>query len=283
MNIRQTKQAMWDLGLRPKKFLGQHFLVNTSVVQRIISVVQHLKPTFIVEVGPGLGALTYPLMKLNIPLKVVERDTVLCRYWKNKISVIPGDVLKVPWHIDLPPSSLLIGNLPYQIASRLLVQCSPGPFYLKFMVLMFQREVAERICAVPGTKSYGLLSILSQCFWDIEVLLEVPVQDFYPRPAVAGTVLLLRSVTTKNFSWNNKCIVISPSKKINFVEFVKLCFSKRRKFLINRLKHCIGNHVHSIFHEMKIPFSIRAEELNPEQFLYLFHQLIKNNSAAENE
>ena len=266
MSGRQTqvqiiKDRMKELEFFPKKFLGQHFLINPQTIQRIISEVKSLKSSLIMEVGPGLGALTDELILLKQPLYVVEKDSTLCRYWKEKnVCVLEGDVLKLNWESQLLPHSILVGNLPYQVASRLMVKCCPGSDKLKAMVLMFQKEVAKRILAKPGSKDYGILSVLSQCFWVVNSIAEASVSDFYPRPQVAGQVLVFHK---KKMPLRNTD---------GFLSFVKLCFSQRRKFLLNRLKKMEkGENIVDLFNQINIPSSVRAEELSPQHFISLFN------------
>ena len=258
------KSKMEELGLSPKKFLGQHFLINSLVIKKTVEAVEALNPSLIIEVGPGLGALTDEFILLKCPLFLVEQDSVLCEYWRKKeVPILEGDVLKVNWSLQLQARSVLTGNLPYQIASRLVIQCCPGPVELKAMVLMFQKEVAERIRAKPCSKSYGLLSVLAQCFWSISFLTEASLSDFYPRPKVAGQVLV----------FHKKPYSIKDS--IAFLLFVKLCFSQRRKILLNRLKkqEKIKDDIVGIFDKMNLSPLVRAEELSPEQFVFLFKQI----------
>ncbi len=270
MHIKEIKNQIRSLNFVPKKFLGQHFLINKKVIQKIVQSAHALNPKLIIEIGPGLGALTNPLKSLQIPMKVIEQDSLLCRYWKDKVEVISGDVLKISWISFLKPNSLLIGNLPYQTASRLLVECSQGIKNLKTMILMFQKEVAQRICATHGSKQYGLLSVLSQCVWKIKKLITATPKDFYPRPLVAGQVLLFQ---TK----------MDDQQKINlpeFTRFVKISFAQRRKLLINRLQTQTGYSLKKVFHQMHLPLSVRAEELSPKQFVGLFCEIKKLNSNS---
>ena len=199
MTVLTIKQKMAELNFHPKKMFGQHFLINSQKVDLIVSTVKKLNPSFIIEVGPGLGVLTEPLLQIiNNTSKepsfcAVELDTQLCEYWKNRgVTVLEGDVLKIPWKKQLLPDSVLVGNLPYQVASRLMIQCCPGTDNLQNMVLMFQKEVAQRIMARPHNKAYGLLSVISICYWNIQLLTEAGVNDFYPSPKVAGQVLLFK-------------------------------------------------------------------------------------------
>ena len=307
---------MKELGFHPKKFLGQNFLISSVVIEKTLSAVADLKPSLIVEVGPGLGALTEGLFLLKKPLFLVEKDLSLCRYWHNRLKapphlkqatgharlkvppkplgfVLKGDVLKLSWHARLLPGSVLTGNLPYNIAGRLLLKSCPGPPQLKAMVLMFQKEVAQRILARPGSKNYGILSVLSQCFWRPRLLLQAGTSDFYPRPKVAGRVLIFEK---------KKHSVSDPK---NFLLFVKFCFSQRRKILLSRLqapsfphgsrklksqreteshlcdfqgfsvprKRESKQNIKKIFNKLKISPTARPEEFSPSQFISLFQEL----------
>ena len=279
----------------PKKKWGQNFLINPQTVQKILLAIEDLKPSMIVEIGPGRGALTEGLLSLKKPFYAVEIDPVLAQYWRGKnVSIIEGSALKVPWQDHLKKGALLTGNLPYNIASRLLVQLCPGPDELNTMVLMFQKEVAHRILSLHKNKTYGILSVLSQCFWETKLLLSAGASDFYPRPKVTGQVLVFKK---KKHS-------ISDPKK--FLGFVKFCFSQRRKVLFRRLLHgsCINwagvgqaelafsldqgshqtnvngmakkQHIKNLFHKVSIDSSMRAEEISPPQFALLFNELAKS-------
>ncbi len=265
---KKIRDKMRELDFFPKKFLGQHFLINSLIIQKIVYAVLDLKPSLIVEVGPGLGALTDEFILLRQSIYVVEMDSVLCRYWREKeVQVLEGDVLKLLWQSKLLPDSVLTGNLPYQTASRLLVKNCPGPDELKAMVLMFQEEVGHRILAKPRSKEYGLLSVLAQCFWRINILTAADISDFYPRPKVAGWVLIFR---------RKKHSVLNPGE---FLLFVKFCFSQRRKFLLSRLKkRKEGKLAVDIFNKLNLSSSVRAEELSPGQFVSLFNQFEKRKN-----
>ena len=283
MTVHTIKQKMAELNFYPKKMLGQHFLINSQKVDQIISTVKNLKPSFIMEVGPGLGVLTEPLLQtINNNSKepsfcTVEMDTQLCEYWKKRgVTVLEGDILKIHWQKYLSPGSVLVGNLPYQVASRLMIQCCPGPDNLQNMILMFQKEVAQRIMARPHHKTYGLLSVISICYWDIQLLTEAGVRDFYPSPKVAGQVLLFKK---------KKHDIPQPDQ---FLTFVKHCFSQRRKFLINQLKKIIKEknnlkqqsaldqkeYLLKIFNQLNLSPKIRPEQLEPSQFIALYKLLI---------
>ena len=270
--VQLIKSKMKELEFSPKKFLGQCFLINPQVIKDTILAVENLSPSLIMEVGPGLGALTDELILLKRPFCAVERDSVLYQYWKDKgVCVLEGDILKLPWPTQLLPGSVLAGNLSYRIASRLVVQCCPGPDKLKAMVLMLQKEVAQRILSPPRSKSYSILSVLSRCFWEVHILTEACVSDFYPRPKVAGQVLVFR---------RKKHFIRKPEE---FLLFVKMCFSQRRKFLLSQLKKTEGDgNICDIFSKMNVSKTARAEELSPEQFVCLFSHLERAKQKKKN-
>lgn len=280
MTVQTIKQKLAELNFHPKKILGQHFLINSQKVGLIISTVKKLNPSFIMEIGPGLGVLTEPLLKLkDYPsFCAVELDTRLCEYWKSrKVKILEGDVLKISWQKHLLPDSILVGNLPYQVASRLMIQCCPGPDNLQNMILMFQKEVAQRIRAHSHCKAYGLLSVLAHCYWDIQLLTEAGIKDFYPSPKVAGQVLLFK---------RKKHHIPQPD---HFLTFIKYCFTQRRKFLINQLKEITKTNLPlkdqiisdpkeyllALFNELNLSPKLRAEQLTPSQFITLYQELIR--------
>ena len=265
MNHNKTllKKAMKNMQWMPKKFLGQNFLINQKVIDQIIEAARACKPQFIIEAGPGFGALTHSLLAFKRPLCVIEKDPHLARRWQNKpLTLINQDVLKTNWKACLQPGSLFIGNLPYQAASRLLVDCCCEVKHLESMIFMFQKEVAARIKAPPGVKQYGLLSVLAQNFWTIKTLCTAFPHDFYPPPKVAGEVIVFQK----------KQPGLKLLKAKDFTRFVKTCFAHRRKLLINNLK---APRLNPILKKLKISVEDRAETLPPQTFIRLFKELSK--------
>ncbi len=261
-NIENIKTKIKSLDFTPKKFLNQNFLINTTIVKKILSQVSVFHPQFIMEIGPGLGALTIPLQRLSIPFQVVEKDHKLCEFWEHQVPLIKGDILKIPWTSYLKKKSLLLGNLPYQVAGRLLVDCAKDVKNLQFMVLMFQKEMAERIMATYGSKTYGFISVLSQCVWHIKAIATALPQDFYPQPKVAGQVLVFEKKPLQ------PGFLVTP-----FSDFVKLCFSHRRKFLLSCLKKEFSIDIKELFDKINLSKKARAEDISPKHFMQLFNYL----------
>lgn len=258
----QVKDHLKSLGASPKRALGQNFLVDEYIIQKIIDRVKRLKSEQLIEVGPGLGALTEPLQEFKLPLTLIELDQSFAKMWREQsIDVVEEDALKINWNaLQLKEPTTFVSNLPYQISSSLVIEMSLGPLEIKNMVLMFQKEVAQRITAKPKTKAYGLLSVIAQTYWDVFFVLDAAPACFYPPPKVASRVLhFQRKRSHEDFSRS-------------FLKFVKKAFAQRRKFLVKNL----GNEVQpEDLESMGINPKVRAEELSPEQFQSLFQLVSK--------
>lgn len=271
--VPEIKEFLEKIGASPKMSLGQNFLTSPHIISKIINRVEQMGGDQIIEVGPGLGALTYPLQSLGKPLKLLELDAKFCQSWRDQdYEVYEGDALQFEWENLLQKSSVLVSNLPYQISSSLVIDRSLGNTHLQNMILMFQKEVAQRIMAQHGSKNYGVLSIIAQSFWDVELLLEASPKDFYPSPKVASRVLV----------FHRKSFQMDHAK--GFKDFVKLSFSQRRKFLQKNIcRHEFGfefssPQVAEAFSQLKISPQARAEDLSVEQFQNLFRELLRRAS-----
>ena len=260
----------------PKRSLGQNFLISEIVVERIIKAVQRYIEGEIVEIGPGLGSLTDELIELTKPLTLIELDKKFVEYWRArseaetaiKINVVEGDALRIDWPSVLPPGkAILVSNLPYQISSSLLIDRSLEPFQFSAMILMFQKEVAQRITAESRNKDYGLLTVIAQNFWRIDLLCECAPRDYYPAPNVASRVLIFKIRTDG----------LPISQRPEFLKFVKAGFSHRRKHLFSNLKgqyfssrNLPADRLVEAFEKTETSPKARAEELTPEKFKDLF-------------
>ncbi len=264
---REILGKLESLGISPKKSLGQNFLVSQNTIDKILKAAEGFQAENLIEVGPGLGSLTEGLLKWGTPMSLLELDRVFAQYWRDRgQTVIEGDALHWNWNqIINPHSTLLVSNLPYQISSTLVIDRSISSATLMGMVLMFQKEVAERIAAKPKTDSYGLLSVIAQNFWKIEFVTEAGPKDFYPPPRVASRVL---KFTPKN-DFNGK-----PS---DFLKLIKAGFSHRRKYLLSNLKslgNITGEEWHGIFEKLPLSPQVRAEELNLQQWRDLYSAMV---------
>ncbi|MGE3972937.1 MAG: 16S rRNA (adenine(1518)-N(6)/adenine(1519)-N(6))-dimethyltransferase RsmA [Bdellovibrionales bacterium] len=261
-SLQDVKAKLAELGISPKRALGQNFLINQSSCQKILQAVQSFGPKSIIEVGPGLGAITELLLTLNVPMKVMELDSKFSEMWRSRgVDVLEGDALHVNWtQLGMPEPTTLVSNLPYQISSRLVVDRCLEPGSVRHMVLMFQKEVAERMMSKHGVKEYGLLSVIAQSAWDIEKLFEISSKDFFPPPAVASRVLV--------FKFKGQAL------EQRYLNLVKAAFGQRRKLLLSNLsKYASGESVKKCFEKLGLNPQCRAEELSPRQFQEIYQCL----------
>ena len=274
----KTLFSMKFLKISPKRSLGQNFLINDSIVNTILKVAN---PEFfekIFEVGPGLGSLTNPLREKSKNLTLLEFDKKICHFWnKQGFKAKQVNALSFDWKKELNSkgTKLLISNLPYQIASRLLVKLSILEQSFDRMVLMFQKEVAQRILAKPQTHHYGFLTVVAKSFWNIHFVLEAGTVDFFPKPRVASQVLCFDRKKQKNLNLIFKNFTSTNSEE-KFHDFVKKSFTGRRKKLLPKLTNYAEKaKLIEIFKKMKLNEGMRAEELTPGQFVELILQIKK--------
>ena len=261
MNKKQVQQFLKKRNLHPIKKLGQNFLINQQAIQKIVMRVQKYSPPFI-EVGPGLGALTNHFTKKKDVI-LVERDKKIAAYWKEQAYfVLSADVLKLEWLTAFPKKFTLFGNLPYEIASSLIIKSCLHQEQITRMVFMMQKEVAQRVTAQPHNKNYGLLSVMAQTFWKLSLVSHVSKTYFYPVPKVDGSIL--------EFKPKQK---ISDLDSKSFLKFVKQCFSFKRKMLFKQIKYDSVEKVKKIFRALGILETCRAEELSSQQFVKLYLQI----------
>ena len=262
-----------EMELSPKRSLGQNFLVSESVIHRILAQVRSYQPQNIIEIGPGLGSLTEGLQKLGCPLKLIELDREFAGYWKRRsahqqgaemssLEIVEGDALQFEekeWVWG--EKTLLVSNLPYQIGARVVIDRSCGPLNIQRMVLMFQKEVAQRLAAEPSTKDYGFLTVVAQAEWKIHPVTDAGSHDFYPPPRVTSRVL----------AFERKNHVVDDF----FVSVVKKAFSQRRKFMLKSFaaeKEMVLTVLQALGYDEKV----RAEEIQVEHYIELVKKLRKS-------
>ncbi|MEO5353951.1 MAG: 16S rRNA (adenine(1518)-N(6)/adenine(1519)-N(6))-dimethyltransferase RsmA [Magnetococcus sp. XQGC-1] len=228
-------------GLRPKRGLGQNFLLDEGIAEQIAVSASLRARGAIVEIGPGAGSLTCPLLRRAGQVWAVEQDAALLPLLRSRttglgqLEVELGDALTIDfrqWAVRLGGPLTIVANLPYYISTPLLFHLLAAGEAIGAMVLMFQKEVADRIAAPPDNKSYGILSVHSQLWMEVEPLLAVPPRAFYPPPKVDSAVISLvrRSEPLAR--------VDDPNR---FREVVKAAFGQRRKTLLNALKRVDPN------------------------------------------
>ena len=268
--LAQAKLRMKELGLEPQKGLGQNFLVSSHVVKKIVDAASGEKPTELLEIGPGVGALTEGLLQLNLPLQLLEFDRGLAKYWRDRgVTVVEGDALQADW-VALSPKSntVLVSNLPYQISTSLVVDLSLGPANISSMILMFQKEVAERLLAKTRSDEYGMLSVMTQSHWKVNRVLEAGPGDFWPAPKIASQVVRFQ-----------RKVPPFPGREKSYLSFLKGAFSQPRKLLAKNLLARPGrpglnveDHKQALV-ELGLNPLARAEELSVEQFEQLFAKI----------
>ena len=256
--------------VKPKKKFGQNFLNDNSIATQIVSFLSTEKTNNIIEVGPGMGILTKEILKIdNLNKKFIELDKECCDYLLNNFSEIEKDLINVDFlKLDIkkfnPPVSI-IGNFPYNISSQILFKIFENKEIIYEMIGMFQYEVAERICSNKGTKKYGILSVLIQAFFSVELLIKIKPESFNPPPKINSAVIRIKKVRDK-----------IDCDEILFKQIVKSAFNQRRKTLRNSLKSFkkIENiKEHSIFDK-------RAEELDVDDYIFLTNLLSNGNIWA---
>jgi 16S rRNA (adenine1518-N6/adenine1519-N6)-dimethyltransferase len=259
----ELDQRMIAAGIRPLKKLGQNFLLNPKICQAIVDCSLRFKPSTVVEIGPGLGALTDSLVG-NIKLVLIEVDGGLVEYWKKVLpdaEIIHQDALKLNWDLKWEHPTVLVSNLPYSIAASLVVDLSVMDHPFDSLVLMFQKEVAERIQAKFSSSDYGMLSVIAQTFWDIDKVIDAGPQDFFPVPHIGSRVLEFVPKKTN-----------VPRQK--FLSFVKQAYSQRRKKLSTNLSaHYPKPRIEEAFLALNLGPDTRAQELTPPAFVQLFNHL----------
>ena len=261
--------------VKAKKSLGQHFLKDLDVAEKIAATIDsenlpegkkiwsHLP---ILEVGPGMGILSQFLIKTGRPLKAVELDAESVEYLsKNmpELTVIEGDFLKMDLNDIFPGAFTLIGNYPYNISSQIFFKVLDYRDKIPVVAGMLQKEVAQRICSGPGSKVYGILSVLLQAWYDCEYLFDVPPSVFAPPPKVTSGVIRL----TRNGRTELGC-----DERL-FKNVVKTSFGQRRKTLRNSLASLIP--LNSPLWQDPI-LSLRPERLNVEEFINLTNAISKS-------
>lgn len=253
--------------IEAKKSLGQNFLISDYAVSKMISYLKEFTFKNIIEIGPGPGALTDILKSYGAQLRVLELDRFFFEYWISQgVFAINVDALKWNWRdeVDNPSETVLISNLPYQISSAIVIDRSLDQIPLNGMILMFQKEVAQKIRMKAGTSEFGLLSVIAQVFWNIETVCDLSPRDFLPAPKVASRVLGFRPRET----------IIQDRR--SFLIFCKAGFAQKRKLLkknLGSLNQITSKKIMDSFGKLNLNETSRAEELSADQWVALYKDL----------
>ena len=255
----------------PKKKLGQHFLKDIKIAEKIVNSLDRDKKDIIIEIGPGKGILTEKLIHNYSNLYLIEIDKDLLPFLKSKFPKLEKKILNIDFlkftfdDLFKKKKVSIIGNFPYNISSQIIFKIIENKDRIDCLVGMFQKEVAKRICEKPGSKAYGIISVLTQFYFNVRYLFTVSPEVFTPKPKVYSGVIYLKK--------KNKIFINCDEKLLH--KIVKTSFQQRRKTLRNSLK------------SFKIPksitedsiFDLRPEKISGDGFIALT-ELIENGKAT---
>lgn len=266
--ILKVKNLLKEFERFSKKSLGQNFLINRKKIELIISLLLQSPAKEWVEIGPGLGALTSRLLEKNKQTLLVELDSDFAQYWRGHgAHVFEGDALCLDWLKELKGSATLVSNLPYQIAARLVVDLSFTEHNIDVMILMFQKEVAQRMAAQLDSSDYSLLSVVSQTFWKVEKVTDLGPNDYYPPPKVGSRVLRFQ-----------RRLDAQEMRSKGYLQFLKLAFSQRRKLVKKVLSSQFPTeNILTALTQLNINPQARAEDISVELYAQLFKLLNHGN------
>ena len=250
----------------PKKFLGQHFLIDENISKKIVNSISLKEFDKIVEIGPGKGALTKYLFEFSDKLILIEYDSesvefIKSSFKKHNPNIIKQDFLKYNLEDVLSQTSknLIIGNFPYNISSQIIFKILENYLLVGNLIGMFQKEVAERIISKPNSKEYGIISVKTQLLYDVKILFDVSPNVFFPKPKVNSSVISMTRKKTVNINFDLKL----------FDKLVKLSFQQRRKKIKNSLKKL---DIKENILEDTI-FGLRPEQLSVNDFIRLTQKI----------
>jgi 16S rRNA (adenine1518-N6/adenine1519-N6)-dimethyltransferase len=254
-------------GHQARKRFGQHFLTDRFVIDAIVDAIDPQPGEFLVEIGPGLGALTHPLLERSGRLTVIELDRDLAKRLRSNpsLDVIEADALKVDFAAFAAQRIRVVGNLPYNISTPILFHLLDSIDSIVDLHVMLQREVVERMAAPPGSKVYGRLSVMLQWRCDIEALFDVEPESFDPPPRVRSAVVRIRPAARR-----------PPVDAALLQELVGVAFSQRRKLLRNTLGPWLAERTSPEVFDLQR----RAEEVSVDDYLRLCLRVQADMSAG---
>lgn len=256
--------------------MGQHFLRNRNVLEKIITCISPQSDDVIIEIGAGKGALTIPLTERAGKVIAIERDRTLAAFLKKKkipnLSIIEGDVLKVDFKSLIEEDNSfsntpkIAGNLPYSISSPILFKIYAHKALFSLCVFLLQKEVAERICASPGSKKFAPISILIQNDFEANIRARIKPLSFSPPPKVMSALITLNKREKPLYTLRDE---------EKFRRFLKISFQSRRKTLFNNLLMggYFRDHLEEVFQSVGMEKMIRPEQLSIDGFQSLFESL----------
>jgi 16S rRNA (adenine1518-N6/adenine1519-N6)-dimethyltransferase len=265
--LQQTRFVLDELGVRPHKQFGQHFLIDATVVDRMIAAARITSDDTILEIGPGLGALSDQLAEVAGQLYLVEVDTTLAERLRERfvrderVQVITGDFLALDVTTAFPSQPVhVVASLPYNVATPILFRLLEHRHQFPAVTVMIQKEVAERLTAEPGTKAYGVPSVLTQLYATMTTVCTVGPRSFFPPPKVESQVIRLEFQPEPRVAVGNEK---------DFQRVVKAAFGQRRKTLRNALKAAGYQNLDAVESMTGIDLQRRGETLSVPEFATL--------------
>jgi 16S rRNA (adenine1518-N6/adenine1519-N6)-dimethyltransferase len=276
VKLNEMKQVMSEQGIQLTKSLGQNFMHDGNQLRRIVEAAKLTTENKVLEIGPGLGPLTELLVESVGEVLAIEKDYKLFQVLKERmkapsLKLIHDDALD---YLKREPRDWsgwkVVSNLPYSVASPILVELAQTQLGPELIVATLQIEVAERLMATPGEKDYGVLSLLVHLEYEPKGSFKIPASCFFPEPDVdSACVLLVRRVPG----------LLAPEHKLIFAKIVKRAFSQRRKMMLKLLKEeWPAKKLEPIFKQLQLPAQTRAETTSLEQFVRLTELLLKDSS-----
>ena len=260
MTLTEVRQILTELDVRPSKALGQNFLIDGNILEIIIREADIRSRETVLEIGPGLGALTLKLADRAGKVIAIEKDGRLAEYIRRhypEVELIHGDACKV----DLPACDSVVANLPYSISTAILERFVERENRPRRLVLTVQREVAQRLAALPRHKDYGALTLFTQLRYHVTIVHVVSQRCFFPAPHVESAIVALDQREPR----------IKLEAGAPFHDLVRQGFQQRRKML----RKLLGDHerVDAALQAINLPVTARAEELSLEQWIELANRL----------
>lgn len=267
MSVKEVSNFLKDKQFRPSKKLGQNFLINPQIKQRIVNAANLQPKDIVLEIGPGVGAITSILLTHKIKLITIEVDKRLAEILTTKLKTYNNftlyniDALKVDWDkilFEYTQSSdvKLVANLPYSISSLLVLKIIRSQL-ISQATIMVQKEMVDRLCAKVGTHAYNMFTILVQLFLDVQKLFDVDPSNFSPKPKVQSCVIQLTKKQPVSDIYD-----ISDFEVID--NFLHLAFSNKRKTLVNNLiAQYDKSKILNVLQQIQLPSMIRAEQISP--------------------
>jgi 16S rRNA (adenine1518-N6/adenine1519-N6)-dimethyltransferase len=265
--LQYTRFALAELGVRPHRQFGQHFLINPAIVSRMVEAAELRPQDAVLEIGPGLGVLSGELAARAARLYLVDVDTILAARLEKQfadhehVQVATADFLSLDIEAVFPdPEIHVVASLPYNVATPILFRFLEYRHKFRTATVMIQKEVAERLTAIPGTKAYGVPSVLTQLYGTVTTICTVGPRSFFPPPKVESQVIRIE------FQIQPK---VPVDDGVAFRRLVKAAFAQRRKTLRNTLRAAGYENLDETSEKTGIDFQRRGETLTLEEFAIL--------------